>query len=97
MRKSKKEKMFKIEKLLIKLCAILVVLFPVLCVISKATLSDMNLGVEIIKREIKEQENKVESLNMKVDELKSLANLQTIIKNEGLSYNSSKVKVILSN
>lgn len=90
----KKVRMFRIERFLIKCCLILLVMFPITCVLSKAALSSMNLDVERIKREIKNQEKKVESLTMKVDELKSLANLEAVIESEGLSYNSSKVKVI---
>lgn len=96
MKKNKKVKMFRIEKLLIKFCLILLVTFPIVNVVSKAALSNMNLEVERIKREIKIQDKKVESLSMKVNELKSMANLQTIIDSEGLSYNSSKVKVIVN-
>lgn len=96
MKRIKKVRVFKIEKLLMKFCLILLVLFPVLCVIGKASLSDANLEVERLKREIKTQEKTVESLTMKVDELKSVANLQTVVESEGLSYNSSNVKVIVS-
>jgi cell division protein FtsL len=92
--KKKKVRMFRIEKMLIKFSLILLVLFPVLSVISKAALSNMNLEVERIKKEIVSQEKKIESLSMKIDELKSIANIQSIVESEGLSYNSSKVKVI---
>jgi cell division protein FtsL len=92
--RNKKIRTFRIERTLIKFCLILLVIFPVLSVISKAALSNMNLEVERIKKDIVQQEKKNESLSMKVDELKSLANIQTIVESEGLSYNSSKIKVI---
>ena len=38
-----------------------------------------------------------ESLSMKVNELKSMANITIVAENEGLSYNSDNVKVITSN
>ena len=95
MRKTnKKVKLFRIERMLIKICTILLVLFPVTIVLSKAALSNMNLEVEVLKRQINTQKNSNESLTMKVNELKSLANVDIIAENEGLSYNSDNIIVI---
>ncbi len=96
MKRKNKVRMFRIEKLLIKLCLALVVFFPIVNVVSKAALSNMNLEVERIKKDIAIQEKKVESLTMKVDELKSIANIKSIAESEGLSYNSSQIRVILN-
>ena len=38
-----------------------------------------------------------ESLTMKVNELKSLANIDVVAESEGLSYNSDNIKVISNN
>ncbi len=98
MRKSKKKvKLFRIEKMLIKVCMILLVLFPVSIVLSKAALSNMNIEVETLKRQVNVQKNANESLTMKVNELKSLANIDIVAENEGLSYNSSNIIVISNN
>lgn len=95
MRKTnKKVKLFRIERMLIKICTILLVMFPVTVVLSKAALSNMNLEVEVLKRQINTQKNSNESLTMKVNELKSLANIDVIAENEGLSYNSDNIIVI---
>jgi len=95
MRKTnKKVKLFRIERMLIKICTILLVIFPVTIVLSKAALSNMNLEVEVLKRQINTQKNSNESLTMKVNELKSLANIDAIAENEGLSYNSDNIIVI---
>lgn len=95
MRKTnKKVKLFRIERMLIKTCLFLSVLFPVTIVLSKAALSNMNLEVEVLKRQINTQKNSNESLTMKVNELKSLANIDIIAENEGLSYNSDNIIVI---
>ena len=91
---SKKVKLFRIERMLIKICTILLVMFPVTIVLSKAALSNMNLEVEVLKRQINTQKNSNESLTMKVNELKSLANIDVIAENEGLSYNSDNIIVI---
>lgn len=98
MKKNKKKvKLFRIERMLIKLCTILLVLFPVTIVLSKAALSNMNLEVEVLKREVNTQKNSNESLSMKVNELKSLANIDIIAESEGLSYNSDNIIVITNN
>ena len=95
MRKTnKKVKLFRIERMLIKICTILLVIFPVTIVLSKAALSNMNLEVEVLKRQINTQKNSNESLTMKVNELKSLANIDIIAESEGLSYNSDNIIVI---
>ena len=91
---NKKVKLFRIERMLIKICTILLVVFPVTIVLSKAALSNMNLEVEVLKRQINTQKNSNESLTMKVNELKSLANIDVIAENEGLSYNSDNIIVI---
>ena len=89
--RKRKMKLFRIERLLIRLCTILLILFPVSVVLSKAALSNMNLEVEKLKRQINVQENANESLAMKVNELKSLANIDIVAESEGLSYNSSNI------
>ena len=72
MAKKKKVKLCRLEKMLIKLCTVVLLLFPVTVVLSKAALSNMNLEVEKLKRNINVQKNSNESLTMKVNELKSL-------------------------
>ena len=83
--------------MLIKFSLILLVLFPIASVLSKAALSNMNLEVEKLKRQINVQKNSNESLTMKVNELKSLANIDVVAESEGLSYNSDNIKVISNN
>ena len=97
MAKKKKVKLCRLEKMLIKLCTVVLLLFPVTVVLSKAALSNMNLEVEKLKRNINVQKNSNESLTMKVNELKSLANIDLIAESEGLSYNSDNVIVITNN
>ena len=97
MAKKKKVKLCRLEKMLIKLCTVVLLLFPVTVVLSKAAFSNMNLEVEKLKRNINVQKNSNESLTMKVNELKSLANIDVIAESEGLSYNSDNVIVITNN
>lgn len=97
MRTGKKTKLFRIERILIRIFVISLVLFPVSIVLSKAALSNMNMEVETLKRQVNNQKNTNESLTMKVNELKSLANVDLVAESEGLSYNSSNIIVITNN
>ncbi len=87
-------KKFKLSKLITKTCLISMIIFPILFLLLKSSLSDVNIEVEALKREISKEENKIESLTMKIDELKSLSNISDAIENEGLGYNSTNIKVI---
>ncbi|HOO68496.1 MAG TPA: hypothetical protein PLC53_03925, partial [Bacilli bacterium] len=84
-------------KLFIKFCFAMLIIFPIASVLSKAALSNMNLELEKLKTEVNTQENTNESLAMKVDELKSLANIEAVASLEGLSYNSDNIKIITNN
>jgi len=97
MKKNNKVRLVRIEKFLIKFCVLLIVIFPVVSVLSKAALSNMNLEVEKLKRQVNVQKNSNESISMRVDELKSLANIEEVASSEGLSYNSNNIIVINNN
>lgn len=93
-RNRKKVKFLSIEKRMIKLCVILLLLFPVIDVFSKATLSEANIRVEKLKQVITAQEKKNQSLTMKVNELKSFDKIEAVIEEQGLAYNCNNIKVI---
>lgn len=82
------------SKKLKRICLILMIIFPITNLLCKATLTKINVDVERTKRKIAIQENKNESLAMKVNELKSLTNIKSIVESEGLKYDCSKIKVI---
>jgi cell division protein FtsL len=94
---NRKSKLSRFEKKLVKICLILLLLFPVVDVFSKATLSKANLEVERLKKVLSVQQRKNQSLTMKVDELKSFDNIRTVIESQGLAYNSNNIKVINKN
>ena len=81
-------------KKIIHFCVVMILLFPVISVFSKATLTKANLEVERLKKEIKMQEKRNQSLVMKINELRSFENIQVVIEKEGLAYNSNKIKII---
>lgn len=93
-KKNRKLKLLKIEKLLYMVAALLVLLTPVLIVFSSATLSKVNIEVERLKVQIDRQQNKNQSIMMKINELASLENIQLVAESMGLSYNNNNIKVI---
>ena len=63
-------------------------------VFARANVGNLNMSVEKLKYDISEQEKKNESLTMKVNELVSLENMQSVAQEEGLEYNNNNVVVI---
>lgn len=89
-----KRKKSKIEKSMMMLT-----IFTVLCVFVsvfflKSHLSSVNIEVEKLKKQITKQEKVNESLTMKVNELVSLENMQSVAMEEGLEYNNNNVVII---
>jgi cell division protein FtsL len=97
MARKRKVKFLRVEKLLMKLSILLLLLIPISNVFGMAMLSKNNLEVERLKKVIKEQTKKNQSLTMKINELQSFDNIQNVAKEEGLAYNSDNIKVISNN
>ncbi len=95
--RKKRFRLSKIELRIIRFCALLILLFPIVSVFAKATLAKTNLEVERLKREINLQNKRNQSLVMKINELKSFENIQIAIEEEGLAYNTNNIKVIVKN
>ncbi|MGI6325347.1 MAG: cell division protein FtsL [Bacilli bacterium] len=94
-KRGKRIKLFKFEKLLYVVAICFMLLSPLGIVFSKATLSKLNIEVEQLKKEIGTQQKKNQSLTMKINELASLENIQTIAQNMGLKYNNDNIKIIV--
>ena len=63
---------------------------------SKAWLSKVNIDLESTKKKVSDQEKLNESLSMKINELASIDNIQSVATNYGLEYNNSNI-INLSN
>ena len=96
MRKKVKKikKIGKIEKLFYTFVFFVLLSFPFAVVFLQATLSKINVQVEQVKRDIKTQEKKNESLTMKINELASLDKIIEVAHSEGLSYNNNNIKSV---
>ena len=84
----------KFEKILYLMALVLLLMAPVSIVYTKSTLSEINFKVEKMKKTIAAQEKTNEGLEMKKNELTSLDNIKTAIKNEGLMYNNDSIRNI---
>ena len=92
--KGTKIKILKGEKWVYTLLVILLVITPLASVFSQATLSESNIQAERLRKQIEEQKNMNEALNMQINELISLDKIQEVAKELGLSYNEGNVKII---
>ncbi len=97
MKKKKMKKVLKIgkfEKLIYTFAFVLMLASPFAVVFLQATFSKVNIEVEQIKKEIKTQEKKNESLSMKINELASLDKIIEVAHEQGLSYNNDNIKSV---
>lgn len=92
--KKKKKGITKLEKILYKFsfCLILILLIGIL--VGQTTLSQINLDVQKLEKELEKQTNKNESLVMKINEMASLENILNTSIEEGLAYNNENIKTI---
>ncbi len=90
----KSEKNNKRDKKLFILIILVLILSPLLQVVTRAKLSEVNIEVEKLKNNIEEQENVNESVEMQINELASLDKIREIAKENGLSYKNNNITSI---
>jgi cell division protein FtsL len=93
MKKKKKKGLTKIEKFLYKSCLFIIALL-ISGIVFTSAVSKMNIELQKMNSEVEKQEDTNQSLAMKINEMASLENIQTISKNLGLSYNNENIKTI---
>lgn len=96
MKKSKKKQRFfsSFERVMYKVCIGLILALIVLIVCSETSLAQVNLEVQKLTTEVDNQKKRLDSLNMKIDEMTSLENIKEISEEYGLTYNSDRIKTI---
>lgn len=94
MAKNKKVKLTIGEKLLYTTATLCLALLLVLKVFVGAGISHLNMSIEKMNYDIKEQEKKNESLSMKVNELTSFDKVRTVATDMGLEYNNENIIVV---
>lgn len=93
-KKKKQQHILGIERLLFRFCIVIMILLIVGIVCGQTTLAQINLEVQKLNKEVSNQRNKNESLEMKIDEMTSLDRVKEISSEYGLSYNSENIKTI---
>ena len=94
MRKRKRTKFTKYEIVLFVVTALICASFPFMSIFAKSALSEANYELENTKQEVADQAKNNESLEMKINELASLENLESVAKKMGLKYTSNSIKTI---
>lgn len=93
-KKKKKQFLSNFERTTYKLCILVIVLLLLGIVLGKTKLAQINLEVQKLTKEVDNQKNKNESLEMKIDEMTSLDRIKKISEENGLKYNSDNIKTI---
>ena len=92
-----KKRRLKGEKIVIMAIFLLMALTPLINVFTQTKLSESNIEVEKLKKNIEYQANINESINMKINELASLDKIRELATEEGLSYNNDNIVVVNDN
>lgn len=94
--KKRKKKTFlsSFERWTYQLFAFIIILLIVGIVCSETSLAQMNLDIQKLDSEVEKQRKRIESLNMKIDEMTSLDNIKEISERYGLTYHSENIKTI---
>ena len=94
MKKNKISKLVEREKRFMVFGAVLLLFLWGISFFMKNSLASINIEVERLSRDIKEQKEVNQSLTMKINELASLENIQSVANYEGLAYNSSNILIV---
>ena len=82
------------EKFLTTLTIIFIVGFVLVSFVGKAMIQSSNSELQRLKSKINSQKEMNASIQMKINELASLENLESVAKKMGLSYTSNSIKTI---
>ena len=93
-KKDKTAKLIKRERKFTVLGAILLFGLWVVSFFAKNTLCSVNIEVERLSRDVKNQKETNQSLTMKINELASLENIQAVANSEGLAYNNGNIVIV---
>lgn len=93
-KKDKTAKLIRREKKFTTLGAILIFSLWVISFFAKNTLSSLNVEVERLSRDVKNQKETNQSLTMKINELASLENINAVANQVGLAYNNGNIRIV---
>ena len=94
MKKNKISKLVNRERRFTVFGAILLLFLWGISFFMKNSLASINIEVERLSRDIKEQKEVNQSLAMKINELASLENVNIVANQVGLAYNNDNIRLI---
>ena len=94
MKKKKKKGFTKVERFLYKSSLGIIVFLVVGIVFTSTAVSKMNIELQDMNKKVEKALDTNESLAMKINEMASLDNIQSISRNLGLAYNNENIKTI---
>ena len=94
MKKNKISKLVNRERRFMVFGAVLLLFLWGVSFFMKNSLASINIEVERLSRDIKEQKEVNQSLTMKINELASLENVNVVANQVGLAYNNDNIRLI---
>ena len=94
MKKNKTGKLINKERKFVVFGAVLLLFLWGVSFFMKNSLASINIEVERLSRDIKEQKEVNQSLTMKINELASLENVNVVANQVGLAYNNDNIRLI---
>ena len=91
----KKKKVFTtFERFLYKSFVTLTVVLILFIVVGQISLAEINLEVQKLEKEVSDKKEVNQSLVMKINEMASLGNIQSVSSEMGSAYNNENIKTI---
>ncbi len=92
MSKKKNKKGFEKKLNKVFMCLSLLLIMGIL--FGQITLSQMNLEVQRLEKDVQTKKDQNQSLVMKINEMASLDNIQSVSEEAGLAYNNDNIRTI---
>lgn len=92
MGKKKNKKGFEKKLNRVFMCLSLLLIMGIL--FGQITLSQMNLEVQRLEKDVQSKKDQNQSLVMKINEMASLDNIQSVSEEAGLAYNNDNIRTI---
>lgn len=91
----KKSRITRGEKLIYKLSTFMIIILVVGIILSKSTLSKINLEVQKLESQVADKSDVNQSLSMKINEMVSLEKIKYVSNEQGLTYNNENIKTVI--
>lgn len=94
-KKKKKRGITRGEKMLYKLSTFMVIFLVIGIILSKSSLSQINVELQKLENQVANKSDENQSLVMKINEMVSLEKIKHISNEQGLTYNNENIKTVL--